>query len=534
MEAYVGALRRHIWLIVFVVVGMTAAAYAVTSAQPAKYQATSELLVNQAPTVALPQLANTQATDALSLQRRISTQIELARVPTVAAAALRDANVRDITPTQLLAQVSLSSKPDTDLVTIAVTAGSPPSAELLATSYAKEVARYLQTLHLTTLAQQRALLSQSIANQLQSSPSLAAAIRDHTPLPPNSAYSQLVSSRNDVIAAEAEDPASAVLVSGATSAVQVAPKPSRNTALALALALLLGCLLAYVIDRLGNRAHTTLETSRALGMPLLATVPPPRRPPGRKRWSAHSAKATLTMLTDPGSPHAEAIKMLQANLELAHMNHGSTVVLCTSAVSGEGKSTTLVNLAVSLAQAGREVVLVDADLRRPVLTRMLGVSAASGIAELAHGGHASLQDVSTESLSGSSIVRGRLRLMPAGAPVEQPDRLLSSPALEKAFADFRASADYVLVDSPPMTEVYDSLILCRYVDAMIGVARVGHVKLPSLAEFARLLSTTSVLPLGYVATGLKRRETSRYYDSVRIPGSEQGDEATSPPPGIRR
>ncbi len=532
MENYVGTLRRHVWLIAFVVVAMTVAAYVITSAQPAKYQATSELLVNQAPAAALPDVAGSRATDALTLQRQVSTQLQVAHIAVIATAALRDAHVRGITATQLLNQVSLASKPDADLVTVTVTASSPDLAQRLSSSYAKAFSNYDQSRLSTTLTQQRKVLDGSIASELRTDPATADAVRHHRPPPPQSPYPQLVAGRNDVIAASAEVPASSTVVSNAATAIQTAPKPTRNAALAFALALLLGGGLAFVIDALGRRAHTTLEVGEHLCLPLLARVPAPRRLPGRPRWAARNATAGLTMLADPGSPHAEAIKMLQANLELARLNHASTVVLCTSAVSREGKSTTIVNLAVSLAQAGREVVLIDADLRRPVLAEMFGVPATPGLAELALGEPASLTDVSLDSLPVSPIVRGRLRLLPAGSAVEQPDRLLSSHALAELFERLRAAADFVLVDSPPMTEVYDSLIVSRHVDALIAVARVGHVKLPALAEFARLLSTTSVLSLGYVATGMRKEDVNRYESSRTPAPSGQGDEPTGERTGV--
>lgn len=531
MENYIGTLRRHVWLIAFVVVAMTVAAYVITSTEPAKYEATSQLVVNQAPAVALPAVAGSRATDALTLQRQLDTQLDLAHIPAVAAQALRDAKVKRITPTQLLNQVTLASKPNADLVTVTVTASAPDVAQRLSASYANAFSNYDQKRLNSALAQQAKALDGFIANELKKR-EVANAVRDHRPPPPQSPYSQLVSARNEVTQATAEVSASSAVVSSAGSAVQTAPRPKRNAALAFALALLLGGGLAFWMDALGRRAHTTLEVGEELGLPLLARVPAPRRRPGRPWWSARSARAGLTMLTDPGSPHAEAIKMLQANLELARLNHASTAVLCTSAVSREGKSTTIVDLAVSLAQAGREVVLVDADLRRPVLAQVFGVPATPGLAELALGEPASLTELSLDSVTASPIVRGRLRLLPAGSAVEQPDRLLSSHALAELFERLRAAADFVLVDSPPMTEVYDALIVSRHVDALIAVARVGHVKLPALAEFARLLSTTSVLPLGYVATGMKKEDVNRYESSRTPMSSGQGEEAVGERTGV--
>lgn len=508
MESYTGPILRHIWLISFVVVAMTAAAYAVADAQPAEYQATSELLVNQGPAVALPNVGSTRATDSLSLERQVSTQLQLGRIPAIATQALVNARIRTMTAAQLLRHVSLASKPDADLLTVTVTASSPELARRLSSAYAKAVSTYEQSLLSNALNGQRSLVQAAISHDVQTNPTLANALRDHLRIPPESLYAQLVSGRNALQAAAAEVPATSVVVNSASQATQIAPRPKRNAALAFALALILGTGLAFLIDRFGKRAHTTTEIGEQLGLPLLARVPAPRRRP--RRAPDEGAASALTMLTDPGSPHAEAIKMLQANLEMARLHQSSSVIMVASAVSGEGKSTTIVNLAVSLAQGGRDVVLVDADLRRPALAYLLGLSPMPGFAERAAGEPVPLAEVQLDSVAALPVPRGRLRLLPAGRPTDEPDRLLSSPAMADVFAQLRSEADFVLVDTPPMTEVYDSMIVLRHVDAVIAVARVAHVKLPALAELARLLSTTSVLSLGYVATGIKREDINRY------------------------
>ena len=96
------------------------------------------------------------------------------------------------------------------------------------------------------------------------------------------------------------------------------------------------------------------------------------------------------------------------------------------------------------------------------------------------------------------------------------------------FSELSRRADIVLVDTPPMTEVYDALMLSHYVDAVIAVARVSYVKTPALVEFRRLLGTASTHPMGYVATGVRKRDVGRYYTPPQKTAREQEEAAGAP------
>jgi capsular exopolysaccharide synthesis family protein len=201
-------------------------------------------------------------------------------------------------------------------------------------------------------------------------------------------------------------------------------------------------------------------------------------------------------------------------------------VLLTSAVGQEGKSTTVANLAASLAQAGRNVVVVDGDLRQPSLSRLLNVREQPGLAELALGdvppdrARELLADVELDEALTPPSLRGTLRVLPAGRREEQPDRLLSSPALPVLFTDLRADADWILVDTPPLTNFYDALITSQNVDALVAVARIGFVQRATLAEFGRLLGSAPVNALGYVATGVGHKNTTKYEFTSMPAGAE--------------
>ena len=505
MNDHLGTLSRYKLLILVVAVATAVAAYLVTSRQAAQYQATSKLLVNQNPVDGLPTVASgSSLNNPDQLERLTSTQIHLAQIPVVARAALRNARVRSVTTEQLLTNVSLSEETNADLIDVSVTAGTPRLAEALSAAYANTFASYQAGLVGVQLSRELSGVQATISSVVRG------AQGNQAPVTNSSSFQQLLSLRDDLAAAQAAAPRSSVLASAAQTATKTAPKPFRNTVLALLLGLLLGCALAFVMDARDRRARSTSEIGEVLGLNLLARIPAPAR---RRRSRSDSP---LTMLSDPGSAQAEAIKMLQANLELARLQGPGQAVLFTSAIGQEGKSTTVANLAVSLAQAGRNVVVVDADLRQPSMSRLFNVPEHPGLAQLAldevapHRARDLLAGVELDAALTPPSVRGALRVLPAGRREEQPDRLLSSPVLPAVFAALREDSDWILVDTPPLTKFYDSLIVSPHVDALVAVARVWFVQRPTLAEFGRLLATAPVLSIGYVATGVGHKDSAKY------------------------
>lgn len=525
MNDQLGTLSRYKLLIAFVAAAMGVAAYLVTSKQAPQYQATSKLLVNQSPLAGVPSIASTPSvTDPAELERLTSTQIDLAQVSAVATGALRSAHVRGMTAAQLLANVTLAEEPNADLVDVSVIAGTPQLAERLSAAYASTFAAYQAGLIAANLSRELSGVQATIDSELRASRASGAVLIN------SASFQQLLTLRNELAAARAGAPRTSMLASAAQTATKTAPKPFRNAALALTLGLLAGIGLAFLIRARDRRVRSTNEIGEVLGLNLLARIPPSAR-----RWRSRR-ESTVMMLSDPGSVEAEAIKMLQANLELARLHGPEQAVLFTSAIGQEGKSSTVANLAVSLAQAGRIVVVVDADLRQPGLSLLFGVAEQPGLTELALGevapqrGRDLLAGVDLGARLTAPTVRGALKVLPAGRRHEQPDRLLSSPALPSVFAALRNDTDWILVDTPPMTKFYDSFMISPHVDALVAVARVGFVPLPTLAEFGRLLASAPVPPLGYVATGVGHKDAARYDLPVTDINSDRRAELSTPTP----
>jgi non-specific protein-tyrosine kinase len=257
---------------------------------------------------------------------------------------------------------------------------------------------------------------------------------------------------------------------------------------------------------------------RRLDVPLLARIP---APPRQLR-----SEDQLVMIADPRSQKAEPFRVLRTNLEYVTLNKKPKTIVVTSALEGEGKSTTAANLAVSLARAGQHVVLVDLDLRRPYLDRFF-FSTGNGnrrptLTDVALG-HANLESaLAAFTFSGFSGTRaangngsaessGLLEVLGAGPMPPNPGEFTGSQAVRDILATLAQRASFVIIDTAPLLGVGDTLTLAKSVDAMVLVTRLNRLRKPVLAELGRLLDSTPVDVLGFVVTDAEAEEHYGYY-----------------------
>ena len=177
---------------------------------------------------------------------------------------------------------------------------------------------------------------------------------------------------------------------------------------------------------------------------------------------------SLIILTDPQSAAAEAYRSLSANIQFSGEGHARTIAV-TSAGIGEGKSTTLGNLAVALAQSGHRVVVVDADLRRPGLHTLFGLDNREGLtnAVAANGSDIFVQETAVPGL----------RLLASGPVPASPSEIISSKHFESVLKALRTDADYVLVDAPPAGALSDAATIAARVDGVILVVSAGQARI---------------------------------------------------------
>jgi len=202
--------------------------------------------------------------------------------------------------------------------------------------------------------------------------------------------------------------------------------------------------------------------------------------------------ADLITLVNPRSAVAEAYRTLRTNIQFSSLDEPLRTLLVASASADEGKSTTLANLAVTFAQAGRRTILVDSDLRRPSLHAIFGTPNDHGLTTML------LQDDAPAPLVETPIEG--LRLLPSGPIPPNPSELLASRRLEGAIARLRDDADLVLFDSPPALAVSDAAVLSRRVDGVVLVVRAGGTRREHAARARQVLERAGARLLGVVLT----------------------------------
>lgn len=245
-------------------------------------------------------------------------------------------------------------------------------------------------------------------------------------------------------------------------------------------AAVLGIALAFLLEILNPRLHSDDEALSRL--PVLARVPRVKR---RVIRSYLNGNAMLP------NDVWEAYRILRASLS----GRSSRSVLVTSAIQGEGKTMTSVNLAIALAAAGERVVLVDADLRRPMIARVLGISGApAGFADLLFG-----RSEPSEVLVPAPGYGDRLRLVLPGSA--RPLDLLDPRRITAMIDTLKETADIVILDSPALTEFADAIALADAADTVLIAVRLGRSRRDGFAELMRRLAQQGVVPAGLVITG---------------------------------
>ena len=221
-----------------------------------------------------------------------------------------------------------------------------------------------------------------------------------------------------------------------------------------------------------------------------------------------SDERSLITLTDPRSPAAEAYRALRTNLTFAALDKPIETLVVTSAAPGEGKSTTLANLAVTMAQGERRTILVDADLRQPKLHELFGVSNSRGLTTMF---------VEPDALRDPPLAQtavGNLLLLPSGPLPPNPADLLGSSRMEEVIAALRDRADVILFDAPPVVVVTDAAVLGTKVDGVLLVVSAGRTRRDHAQQARELLERVHVRVVGAVLTNAPRDVSLGGYYSV--------------------
>jgi tyrosine-protein kinase Etk/Wzc len=295
----------------------------------------------------------------------------------------------------------------------------------------------------------------------------------------------------------------------------VRPKKRLNILLGILFGFGLGVGIAFFLEFLDDTIKTGEDLER-LSLTVLGTIPVVHtdqiirrlKKEGRSFTDAdlHRVESKLITRFSPKSPVSEAYRSLRTNIQFADIDKPKRVLLVTSSASKEGKSTTAVNLAITLAQMGSKVLLVDSDLRRPSVHNFFGFEKTYGLTNLLIG-----------SLSFDDVIKHteveHLDVITAGDIPPNPSELVSSEAMRKFLGEARARYDHVILDSPPVIAVTDAAVLATRVDGAILVVSSGYVSKKEVMRAVSLLKNVRASILGVVlnALDIKKMFGSYYY-----------------------
>lgn len=519
LKQYFAIFMRWLWLIILGAVLAAGAAYVVSASMPPVYQATATLFVSQPANPSSP--VGLDYSSLLGSERLAKTYGELIKKRPILQEVVESLDLRDdkgnpMSPERLASSVDVKPVRDTQLINVAVEHTDPAMAAIIANKLTEVFIRQSDAMQMARFAaskqnleKQLATLDQEIKETQKALEAARAAaagagqqqaevIRlENLIAAYKNSYASILKSYEDLRLTEARTVNNIIVAEPA----QVPEKPVRpnkvmNTLLAGAVGMMLAVGTAFLIEYLDDTIKTPERLNQALGVTALGTIgrmPSTEKEPDRLIAAAH-----------PKSHIAEAYRVLRANLQFAGVTRPLHSILVTSAGPGEGKSTTVANLGVVLAQAGKRVILVDSDMRRPSLHKFFEIPNTAGLTNLL------LQD--DPRLDGyiADTKIENLRVITSGPLPPNPSELLGSQRMKHLAEMLKGEADIVLFDSPPILPVVDAMVLSSIVDGVMLVVDT-NTRRDALARAGAALAQAGANVVGAALNKLRLGRGSGYY-----------------------
>ena len=429
LRAYTSMLaRRWAWVLLGLVIA-AAGAVAYVSTAEAEYRATAQLFVSSGGT---GEDVAAAYQGGLLVQQRIRSYAEVVDSPAVLEPVIDDLDL-DSTPADLAIQVSASTPPNTTLLNVTATAPDAEAAADIANATGAELAREIV--------------------DLEERPG------------------------------QVEEPVKVTLINPAEPPQWRSAPPGPRTVGVLAgiLGLALGLVLAATREALDTSVSNAQGAQDIVDVPLLGMIPS----------DSSTTKKPLLIDLASHSPRAEAYKALRTNLRFTDVEHDLRVMVVTSSVPDEGKTTVAANLALSLAQLGRTVLLVEGELRDPGVLGLFGMPEGAG-----------LTDVLLDNTPVSDVIQTlpgtELNLLAAGQVPPNPSELLGSRQMIGLLEELRASYETIIIDAPPLLPVTDAAVLAEHADGALLVVREGKTRKDQLARAKAALDAVEARVLGVV------------------------------------
>ncbi len=280
------------------------------------------------------------------------------------------------------------------------------------------------------------------------------------------------------------------------------PKKLIILAITFPASLLFGFMVAFILERLDDGFRVASRAEQVLGLPVFATLPDIADTGKSVAGGAPTTAADL-VIDRPLSSFAEAVRGLQMGISLSNVDKAPKVIVLTSAVPGEGKTTTALSLARHIAQTGQRVVIVDADLRRPNIRNVIG-----NVEGITHDLIDVLRGTATLDQALIPDPKGPAYILPVMSHVKNAPDLVESNAMAKTIAHLRTAFDYVIIDSAPILPVNDTKILARLADAVVFIVRWEQTPRNAAFDAVKALREVRAPIAGVVLT---RADTKRFH-----------------------
>ena len=488
LRDYWQVVLRRKWFIVVAVAATVIPAVALSVAQDPIYVGEARMLLQSKPGESL--FGNDVVV--ADSDRVVANEIQVLEGDVVLDKVREQLGLADDPP-----EVDGTADADTDVVAVKVRSGDPDTAAALANAYVVAYTTVKRELAVQGLADAGTEL-QSKVNDLQGQidaldAQIAATDDADAKAVLNTQRTKLVDTQSVFRTRLDQVQVDAALTTGSAQLIQpasvpddpVEPTPARTAALAVLVGLLLGLAAAFLVDHLDDSIRTPADVAKlGAGLSVLGIVPVD--PPPDHRPIA---------LSRPADPAVEAYRSLRTSVQFIGFERDTQVIEVTSAVPGEGKTTTASNLAVVLSQTGSSVVLVDADLRKPRVHELFAITTSTGLTDVLLG----------DSIDGAlQIVDENLSVLIAGRVPPNPSEMLSGSRMANLVASLKSRFDYVVIDTPPVLPVSDAVALSRHVDGVLVVAQSRRTSLPQLRHALANLERVSAPVLGIVLNRAKQ------------------------------
>jgi succinoglycan biosynthesis transport protein ExoP len=507
LRRLIAIIRTWFPLLVASVVLAAAAAYVVSNLQEKTYESKATLIVGQSLTG-----VNPDYTQLLVSQRLSTTYATVATTRPVLAAVIEKLGL-DASPDDLRKNVAAEAPIDSTLVTVNAQATDPEQAAAIANALSEELIAASPAIQGRQAELQASIDADLTATQAQITTTQAriaelAALTKRTAAQETELTTlegRLVTLRSTyaTLLSSASGNASnllSVVEPAVASPDPVAPRPLLNTLLAAVLGLMIAIGIITAAEYLRDAVKDPEDVQEVTGLSTLGIIARMKGDGGR------SEIYQLAALLYPRSSVTEAYRTLRTNVEFASVDTPVQTLLVTSSMPGEGKTVTAANLAVVFAQAGRRVLLVDADLRQPGIHRVFDLPNAHGLTSL----------LRRDDVSLDAVVQGteqdNLRVLTTGPLPPNPAELLGSHRMRAMVDRFKGDADLVIVDSPPLQAVTDAAILSSFLDGTLFVIDAGRSRRRAVRLAREALNRADATVLGAVLNRVPVGARSDYAD----------------------